>query len=399
MTMTPRFLQIHYLTAYPASLLNRDDAGMAKRVPFGGVSRLRISSQCLKRHWRRADGENSLSALGVDLSVRSRRIFEDLIAKPLIQEGLSEDAVRPVLKGLQSVLLGESEKKGKKDEEKKSSKDAENLETSQVIILGQPEIEFIKRTAREFIARDGKDRSAKALEAFLKEKDRRQNLDALKRASGLDAAMFGRMVTSDLLARGDAAVHVAHAFTVHREEAESDYFTAVDDLVVEAGETGSGHINESELTSGLYYGYVVIDISQLVMNLEGVDRRAWESADRSLAAKVVDHLVQLIATVSPGAKLGSTAPYSCALLLLIEAGNRQPRTLANAFLSPVDSRRGDLVGSTVSTLSNHLKAFDAMYGAKERRMAAAMVDISSLPAEAAGSLAQLASWAASQVRG
>ena len=29
------FLQIHTLTAYPASLLNRDDAGLAKRIPFG----------------------------------------------------------------------------------------------------------------------------------------------------------------------------------------------------------------------------------------------------------------------------------------------------------------------------------------------------------------------------
>ena len=46
------FLQIHTLTAYPASLLNRDDAGLAKRIPFGNAQRLRVSSQCLKRHWR-----------------------------------------------------------------------------------------------------------------------------------------------------------------------------------------------------------------------------------------------------------------------------------------------------------------------------------------------------------
>jgi CRISPR system Cascade subunit CasC len=46
------FLQIHYLTSYHASLLNRDDAGLAKRITFGGVPRLRISSQSQKRHWR-----------------------------------------------------------------------------------------------------------------------------------------------------------------------------------------------------------------------------------------------------------------------------------------------------------------------------------------------------------
>ena len=32
---------------------------------------------------------------------------------------------------------------------------------------------------------------------------------------GLDAALFGRMTTGDMLARCDAAIHVAHAFTVH----------------------------------------------------------------------------------------------------------------------------------------------------------------------------------------
>ena len=36
---SPRFVQIHFLTSYPAALLNRDDAGLAKRLPFGGVTR------------------------------------------------------------------------------------------------------------------------------------------------------------------------------------------------------------------------------------------------------------------------------------------------------------------------------------------------------------------------
>ena len=44
----PRFLQIHTLHSYPAALLNRDDSGRAKRMPFGGAVRTRISSQCLK---------------------------------------------------------------------------------------------------------------------------------------------------------------------------------------------------------------------------------------------------------------------------------------------------------------------------------------------------------------
>ena len=34
-----RFLQIHSLHGYSAVLLNRDDSGLAKRLPYGGVLR------------------------------------------------------------------------------------------------------------------------------------------------------------------------------------------------------------------------------------------------------------------------------------------------------------------------------------------------------------------------
>ena len=60
---TARFIQIHWLASYPGTLLNRDDAGLGKRLPFGGTTRGRVSSQSLKRHWRLA-GANRLDAAG-----------------------------------------------------------------------------------------------------------------------------------------------------------------------------------------------------------------------------------------------------------------------------------------------------------------------------------------------
>ena len=142
---------------------------------------------------------------------------------------------------------------------------------------------------------------------------------------GLVAALFGRMVTSDVEANIDAAVHVAHAFTVHEEESESDYFTVVDDLHRIEDDAGADHIGESELTSGLFYGYVVLDREMLLRNLGG---------DSEMACEVTRRLIHLIATVSPGAKLGSTAPYDYASWLLIEAGEHQPRSMAEAFRKP-----------------------------------------------------------------
>ena len=106
------------------------------------------------------------------------------------------------------------------------------------------------------------------------------------------------MVTSDTDANIAAPVHVAHAFTVHEEESESDYFTAVDDLADD--EPGADTIQETELTSGLFYGYVVVDLPGFVKNLGG---------NAELAGQVLHNFVYLIAEVSPGAKLGSTAPY------------------------------------------------------------------------------------------
>ena len=50
-----RFIQIHALTVYAPSNLNRDDTGRPKTAKFGGAERLRISSQALKRAIRTSD--------------------------------------------------------------------------------------------------------------------------------------------------------------------------------------------------------------------------------------------------------------------------------------------------------------------------------------------------------
>ena len=75
----------------------------------------------------------------------------------------------------------------------------------------------------------------------------------------------------------------------------------------------------------------------------------------------MEHLTHLIATVSPGAKLGSTAPYACADLMLVEAGSRQPRSLANAYRQPARAQ----VEAATGALAGYLGKMDAAYGGKE----------------------------------
>ena len=171
----PLFLQIHTLTLYPGTLLNRDDVGFAKRLPFGGATRTRISSQCLKRHWRTFQGEHALSSLhaGADpvaLSVRSRHTFERRVLVPLVADGVAADLAHAATEAIMIAVLGESAKakkakedaknddaaaKGKKKTTKREGDDegAASLMTGQITVLGKSELDFFLAEARA-LARD-----------------------------------------------------------------------------------------------------------------------------------------------------------------------------------------------------------------------------------------------------
>ena len=383
----PRFLQIHTLHSYPAALLNRDDTGLAKRMPFGGAVRTRISSQCLKRHWRVAEDEFAIHKIvGSTKAVRSRNIVERKVIAPLNNsDGIDEAVLTTVQEAFNIGVYGS---RG-------------NTESGrQPLLLGVPEVEHLHQRAAAICAEFPNDASAAgnaAKELFNARRGEGQNfralLDSARLPAGLEGALFGRMVTSDPGANIDAAVHVAHAFTVHAEESESDYFSVVDDLQGDDEDAGAAHIGDMELTAGLFYGYVVVDLPGLVSNLEGCDANRWQSADRDLAAKVVEHLAHLIATVSPGAKLGSTAPYAYADLMLVEAGARQPRSLANAFRSPAKPQ----VIDATRRLCAHLDKLDACYGPGEARRVMS-VEECDIPGAKRLNLNDIASWAADVVR-
>ena len=309
------FLQIHTLVSYPASLLNRDDAGLAKRIPFGNATRLRVSSQCLKRHWRE-DLAQQLPDLPDGL--RTRSFFTRSVLPRLQQSGMTEERAQALVETLAAALIKGGVEK--------------NAEMSQPVLFGLREADYLVTLAQQ-ASQDAADNAAAnaTLAARLKSPDEKKNLAAMsKSAAGLTATLFGRFVTSDLLARVDAPVHVAHAFTVHSANTEMDYFTVVDDLNRD-DETGAAHANQAELGAGVYYGYVAVDVPLLVSNLTGTDAKDWRAQSTGAPRRVLETLVRSIASRSPGAKLGATAPYSRADLVLLEAGPEQPRTLANAF--------------------------------------------------------------------
>ena len=385
----PRFLQIHTLHNYPAALLNGDDAGLAKRLPYGDKVRTRISSQCLKRHWRVADDVFALKNLGLELEKRST-YFLDEVRKFLVVNGVQDDVAFAAVEGLAEGL------KLKRDEKKK-----EKFKTKEVLFLGVKEVEYLNSFTLEIVTQHSDPKAAKqALKDYVESKPKdakgvRENLKVMFDQCSLASALFGRMVTSDVLASRDAAVYVAHAFTVHEAQVENDYFTAVDDILNDADEVGSAGIFDTELASGLYYGYVVIDVPQLVANLEGVAIQDWSKAtaeQRALAGRVVQHLLHLIATVSPGAKRGSTAPFAWAKFMLVEAGDWQPRSLAGAFQNALPCNQPALRKMAVQSLSDEIAQLDAAYGAPLSRRYLSVDDVQ-VPGAERLPLAALAQWA------
>ena len=390
----PRFIQIHSLHTYPAALINRDDAGLAKRLPLGNTTRTRISSQCLKRHWRMADDPFALSMLNVPMAIRTRGALErirSLIMEHNIAEPLAQAAAEALRDG------------GLVDKAGKAIKGEDALKTGQAVLMGKAEMDYLASRCVTLAQAHPTETALKA--AVLKLlKDEKANIQALKLGSGLESALFGRMVTSDVLASRDAAVYVAHSFTVHAAQVENDYFTVVDDLLREAGEISSAGIFDTELASGLYYGYVVVDVRQLFANLEGEDIQACFAdttapQKRALAAKVVEHLLHLIATVSPGAKRGSTAPFDWAKFLLVEAGDWQPRSLASAFhdaLPLADKDERPIRQRAIARLHDEIAKMDDAYGALLARRVMAL-DPVEIPKAQRLNLNDLATWTAQAI--
>jgi CRISPR system Cascade subunit CasC len=320
------FLQLHLLTAYPPSNLNRDDTGRPKTATFGGEPRLRISSQSLKRAWRTSP------------------VFGDRLRDHM---------------GSRTQRLGEQVEAHLR---KRGMPDAKAIETAQKIAgvfgkLGDDEDNptYIRQLA--FVAPEELKRAYELADRAAAGEEIEPTADALlvKTDGAADIAMFGRMLADNPAFNREAAVQVAHALTTHRAAVEDDYYVAVDDLkrADHHGDVGTSFIGVQEYGAGLFYLYVCIDCDLLVRNLGG---------DRGVARDAIAALVESAATVSPRGKQASFASRARASYVLAERGSQQPRTLAAAFLRPVADRDGDVAGASIKALTSFRDNLDRVYG-------------------------------------
>jgi CRISPR system Cascade subunit CasC len=318
-----QFLQLHLLTAYPPSNLNRDDTGRPKSATFGGVQRLRISSQALKRAWR----ESAVFAndLAAHLGKRTQRLGE-VIQQHLLDNGISADKARSAAREVAQHF-------GKM----KSEKDPNPTRTEQLAFVS-PEERAAAIAAAEQIAA-GKAKTVAATDLL-------RHVD-----TACDIAMFGRMLADNPAFGREAAVQVAHAITTHRTVVEDDFYTAVDDLKTREEDAGAGFMGELGFGSGVFYLYACVDLGLLRQNLDG---------DANLAATACAALIEAAATVSPTGKQASFAALARAHYVLAERGTAQPRSLAGAFLRQVAG--DDLAASSIAALRAWRDNLDRAYG-------------------------------------
>ncbi len=317
------FLQLHLLTFYPPSNLNRDDTGRPKTATVGGVSRLRISSQALKRAWR----TSSVFAerLREHRGERTQRFGEE-IERHLRERGVAPDQALAIARNIAQYF-------GKL----KPATDIAPARTEQLAFIA-PEERAAALTLAERIAAG--DKIEPAADQLLRHSD-----------TAADIAMFGRMLADSPKFNREAAVQVAHAITTHRVTVEDDYYTAIDDLKTAEEDAGAGFVGELGFGSGIFYLYACVDTGLLLRNLGG---------EKALAAASCAALAEAAATVSPKGKQPSFAARARAHYVLAEFGNAQPRTLAGAFVRPVTG--DDLAAGSAARLEEWRQKLDRAYG-------------------------------------
>jgi CRISPR system Cascade subunit CasC len=349
----------------PPSLINRDEDGQPKTAHFGGVRRVRWSSQSAKRamrvHFREADllpAEN--------LSSRTRKI-PTLLTAALTDLGhtdqdahtlavntvwgaglLDTDPAKAALKQSNVLLLIS-------DQEIRSIADRVHDRADELLAAALPD---------HLIWPQGDDEESKAAAKKSKKerktdcptefrelgKEALRRLDATKAA---DIALFGRMMAQAPEAGVDGALHVAHAIGTNAMIDDLDYYTAVDDRAA-PGEAATGFLDTASLTSAVFYRYHSLQLTQLGENLAHDDKIVEAAIGAALNAS---------ARAMPTAKQTSTAPWTRPSLVLTVLREDQPLSLANSFSRPVRADYGnDLISASAQALAGHWDTLGRTWG-------------------------------------
>ena len=333
------YVDIHVIQSLPPSCINRDDSGSPKSAVYGSVRRLRVSSQSWKRAVR-LYFKNHLNTS--NLGTRTKHLAQ-IIATQIgeIDSGLSETALTLAIKAINAAA--DKNKKIIAVDNKGNFK-----KESTPLFFASPE--QVRRTAELVV-------TSQQTGKRLSKKEVQQTLSA---QSGIDIALFGRMVASTPVLNVDAACQVAHAISTHAAENEYDFFTAVDDEKSRSEEedAGAGMMGTVEFSSATMYRYATVNIDMLRHNL----------GDGEAALRALEVFIKGFCLSMPTGKQNTFANRTVPEAVVVAVREDQPVSLVGAFEEavPADAARG-YVARSVEALARHAATIEDNYGLEPLR--------------------------------
>jgi CRISPR system CASCADE complex protein casC len=335
------YIDVHIVQNIPPSCVNRDDTGSPKSAMYGGVKRLRVSSQAWK-HVTRSFFDAHLDR--EDLGTRTKRVV-GILAKEIGRqaEDLENDAQKLAEEVFNAAKIKLSEPRAKKSEE--ASKKAK--ESGYLLFLSNRQIAQLAELAVES-ARSGEELGNKEVKRIFKSQN------------SIDVALFGRMVADDADLNVDAACQVAHAISTHAAENEFDFFTAVDDdksRAEEREDAGAGMMGTIEFSSATMYRYATVNLDSLHENL----------GDAEATLRALTSFIEAFVKTMPTGKQNTFANRTLPSMVVVQVRDDQPVSLVGAFERPVLKNDTEgFVAKSVRKLVEHEKQLEEAFGVKPR---------------------------------
>lgn len=353
-----KLIELHILQSFPVSCLNRDDVGAPKTATFGGATRARISSQCLKRAIRLHARELSADFFAGE---RTRKAAQDLTAE-LLKLNPSESAAQQIAETVCHGFLSKSapKKKKKGKEAESEAKEETESDTSTLLYFSPSEIEAMAKAITE--AKRAKPDSKDFHDVAVKAVGNAQCKDAA------DIAIFGRMVANASSLTLEGAGMFSHALSTHTADNDLDFWTAVEDAKQIGDDAGAANMGTVEFTSAVYYRYAALNLGMLE------DGRHLKAIGMEGRRKVVAAFIRATLLAVPTARhnaMNAHNPPAHVLGLYKEKG--QPMQLVNAFEKPVVSKQG-LIEKSVEELKAHHAAMKKTWNI-ETTVEVAMPDV------------------------
>ncbi|MGY5052416.1 type I-E CRISPR-associated protein Cas7/Cse4/CasC [Streptomyces sp. 900105755] len=381
--MTPLYIDVHIVHSAPYSNLNRDRQGAPKTATYGGVPRPRLSSQHGRRHSRthmeEALGMRAVRTRGTPLAVAKRLTgtgWEEntalaaaqmlILAADIKGLGLSDaggtnallflpetafDSLAAIAEGQRAALtkaagaaaeaIAAARAKAGAD---RAESDTNNTDDdADDAAEDEPEAAETGPLAAAYKKIPAADR--KKLQAAVLEVLRERNASI---------AAYGRMLANEAGSTVAGAVQMAHSIATHAGPSQIDFFSAVDDLVHDAGEeTGAGHMGDQRYTSATFYRYATVNVRELIKNLDG---------DTAAAQQVTEAFLRAFPLAIMPAKASGTAPHTIPHLIHVAVRTDRPVNLVGAFETPVPATANGYVPASLDALNAHAAAHARMLG-------------------------------------